>query len=137
MSPVIATLAWIAASPAPLANDYTALLDVRVVDGDTFEARIEIWPTLHKVVLVRVRGMDTPEMQARCPQEVKAAQHARTRLQSLLSNGNITLRDVRLGKFAGRVVSTVFVDGIDVSQTMIAEGHAAPYQGGKRKSWCD
>src|SRR5688500_17296733 len=34
---------------------------LRVLDGDTFEARVQLWPGLAITTRVRLRGIDTPE----------------------------------------------------------------------------
>ncbi len=39
---------------------------VRVVDGDTFDARVSVWPGIEISTRVRLRGIDAPEMRARC-----------------------------------------------------------------------
>jgi endonuclease YncB( thermonuclease family) len=38
---------------------------VRVIDGDTFEARVRIWPGMDVTTRVRLRGIDAPELHAR------------------------------------------------------------------------
>jgi endonuclease YncB( thermonuclease family) len=46
---------------------------LRVIDGDTFEAKVNLWPGLDITTRVRLRGIDAPEMKARCGEErVKA-----------------------------------------------------------------
>lgn len=46
---------------------------VRVLDGDTFEARVRIWPGMDVTIKIRLRGIDAPELHARCDDErVKA-----------------------------------------------------------------
>ena len=47
------------------------------------------------------------------------------------------LREVRYGKFAGRVIARVeTLDGADLGQGLIAAGLARPYDGRRRISWC-
>ncbi len=42
------------------------------------------------------------------------------------------------GKYFGRVVADVATaDGVDVGAVLIAAGHARPYDGGARGSWCE
>ena len=46
---------------------------LRVLDGDTFEAKVRIWPGMEITTRVRLREIDAPEMHARCADErVKA-----------------------------------------------------------------
>jgi endonuclease YncB( thermonuclease family) len=39
---------------------------IRILNGDTFEARARVWPGLDITTKVRLRGIDAPEMRARC-----------------------------------------------------------------------
>ena len=52
---------------------------LRVIDGDTFEARVRIWPGMDVTTKVRLRGIDAPEMHARCGDERAKALAARAR----------------------------------------------------------
>ena len=77
----------LAASPAAEAKDlpgpYSATV-TRVIDGDTFEARIHIWLGQESLTLVRLRGIDAPELRGKCPNESEAAKAARDHLAVLL-----------------------------------------------------
>src|SRR5437764_15297572 len=42
---------------------------LRVLDGDTFEARVRVWPGLDITTKVRLRGIDAPELRAHCEDE--------------------------------------------------------------------
>ena len=50
---------------------------LRVIDGDTFEARVRVWPGLDVDTKVRLRGIDAPELHARCGDEKVKAEAAR------------------------------------------------------------
>ena len=50
---------------------------VRVIDGDTFQARVQVWPGLSVDTKVRLRGIDAPELHARCADETQGASRAR------------------------------------------------------------
>src|ERR1700758_2669384 len=54
---------------------------LRVIDGDTFEARVRVWPGLDVDTKVRLRDIDAAELHARCPDELAKAQAARTALE--------------------------------------------------------
>ena len=113
---------------------YTATL-VRVVDGDTIEMDVQLWPGLTQRVKVRVRGIDTPEKRTRVECERKLGKAATEYTQSVLG-GEIELSGIRLGKYAGRVISDVSVDGEDLAEMLIESGHARLYFGGRRERWC-
>jgi endonuclease YncB( thermonuclease family) len=110
---------------------------VRVVDGDTIEVLARIWPDHYVETLVRLAGIDAPELKGRCPEETAQAERARARLAALLAGGRLQLADVRYGKYAGRVVARVLTeDGRDVGRILLAERLARGYDGGRRRPWC-
>ena len=110
---------------------------VRVIDGDTFEARVRVWPGLAVDTKVRLRNIDAPELHARCADELKKAQAARAALQTILAVGGVTISRVGLDKYAGRVDALVATrDTADVSTALLNGGWARSYDGGRRGSWC-
>ncbi len=126
---------------AALTGPYTVEI-LKVVDGDTFEARVRVWFGQEITTLVRIRGIDAPELHARCPQELQGAQTARTELEAFLRSGTIILSDVGLDKYAGRVLASVQIahpsaQTDDVATHMLTSGLARPYAGGRRQTWCN
>ncbi len=110
---------------------------VRVIDGDTFEARVRVWPGLDVDTHVRLRGIDAAELHARCADELAKAQAARVALQALLDRGGVTVARVGVDKYGGRVDAVVATRATaDVSAAMLAGGFARAYNGRKRGSWC-
>jgi endonuclease YncB( thermonuclease family) len=125
------------AFPGPFAGEM-----MRVVDGDTFKARVQIWFGQEITTSVRVRGFDAPEIKGKCAEESKAAQEATKMLREILASGPVTLHNIGPDKYFGRVVASVHVklsDGreTDVAQMMIAAGLGRPYNGGTRGGWCE
>ena len=127
-----------------------------VYDGDTIKVQAEIWPGITWAGSVRVLGVDTPEIRGKCPEEKAAAIAAREFVKLTIRKHSIgdevVLHNVKLGKFAGRVLADVeFYDGTvtltddgivevvrrDLAELLIAEGHARPYDGGARQGWCE
>lgn len=99
-----------------------------VVDGDTFYA---------EGVKVRVADIDTPETHPpRCAAEARLGEAATLRLQALLGAGPVTLAPVdRDEDRYGRKLRVVMRDGESLGDTLVAEGLARPYGGGRR-TWC-
>ncbi len=134
------------AEPAPLTSTATPRPDapaaypaevVRVIDGDTFEARVRVWPGLDVNTKVRLRNIDAPELHARCADELAKAQAARGALETMLAAGGVTLSRVGLDKYGGRVDAAVSTrDTADVSSALLNGGWARSYAGGHRGSWC-
>jgi endonuclease YncB( thermonuclease family) len=110
---------------------------VRVVDGDTVEVLARIWPDHYVETLVRLAGIDAPELRGRCAEEMALAERAKARLAALLAGNRLMLADIHYGKYAGRVVARVLTeDGRDVAEVLLAEKLARPYDGGRRAPWC-
>jgi endonuclease YncB( thermonuclease family) len=130
-------------APAPVAPASTGLRGghpaevLRVLDGDTFEARVRIWPGMDVTTRVRLRGIDAPEMHARCDDERVKAEAARDALIAILNEGAVGVSGVGQDKYGGRVdadVSTARTS--DVSQALLTRGLARRYSGGRRQGWC-
>ncbi|MCF8483393.1 MAG: thermonuclease family protein [Rhodospirillum sp.] len=110
-----------------------------VYDGDTMKVLAAIWPNQVVFTSVRLTGVDTPEIRGKCPEEKAQARAARDRVRALVAeNGSrVLLQRIQRGKYAGRVVATVTMpDGRDLSEVLITEGLAHPYDGKTRQSWC-
>jgi len=110
---------------------------LRVLDGDTIEVLARIWPDHFVETLVRLAGIDAPELRGRCAEEIARAERAKTRLAALLAGGRLELVDIRYGKYAGRVVARVLnEDGRDVAAILLDEHLVRRYDGGRREAWC-
>ncbi len=110
---------------------------LRVIDGDTFEARVRLWPGLETITKIRLRGIDAPELKARCDEERSKARAARDALQAILDQGNVGVSAVTLDKYGGRVVADASTRSTpDVSAALLSAGLARSYGGGRRETWC-
>lgn len=138
----IALVGFIFAAPdlaADTFGDITGVVLVRVYDGDTFFVDIpELHPLVGDEIGIRVRGVDTPEIRARCDDERDLAYAARRLAEETLSGArSIDLIAIERGRYF-RIVATVLVDGVDLAETLIAAGVGVPYTGkGPRHSWCE
>ena len=100
-----------------------------VVDGDT------IWIAGQNV---RVADIDAPEThEYRCPQEKALGDRATQRLHQLVNSGRVTLEPIgdRDADSYGRKLRVLMVNGVSVGDTLVSEGLARYYEGGKRP-WC-
>ena len=130
-----------AAAPLPTARfdsnvSYPAEV-VRIIDDDTFEARVRVWPGVDIDTKVRLRGIDAAELHARCGNELAKAEAARTALQTILAQGDVRLSQVGIDKYGGRIDAAVATRATaDVSTALLNGGFARAYSGGKRGTWC-
>jgi endonuclease YncB( thermonuclease family) len=110
---------------------------LRTVDGDTFDARVALWPDLELNTRVRVRGIDAPERHASCESEFRKAEASARALRAMLAEGGVTIFNIGPDKYGGRVVADVAtVKTPSVSAALIAAGHVRAYLGGRRQGWC-
>ncbi len=110
---------------------------LRVIDGDTFEVRVHLWPGLNITTRVRLRGIDTPELKARCMEERIKAEAARDALRAILEQGEVGIVRVTLDKFGGRVLADASTYATpDVAEKLLGAGHARRYGGARRETWC-
>ena len=114
-----------------------AVTVTRTIDGDTFEARVPLWPDLIVSTRVRLRGIDAPELNARCADEFRRAQAAAEALDALLKEGDVVISNIGPDKYSGRVDADVATRKTpNVSAALLAGGYARAYNGGRRASWC-
>ena len=138
----VAGLAFV--SLTAFANPHTFKI-TRVIDGDTVEFQADFMPDpLPKKLSIRVLGVDTPEKghRAACPQEAaaaeKASQFTKDALNAAIKAGQpIQILLEKHDKFGGRVLGDVLINGQRLSAMLIANGHARPYHGEKKTSWCN
>ena len=108
---------------------------VRVVDGDTIVCDIDLgFDVVLSEQFIRLAGIDAPESRCRRPIEKKLGLLAKERLTEILKD-TFKLQSLGKGKF-GRILGIPYVDNVDVCATLITEGHAVEYEGGKKtKVW--
>ena len=111
-----------------------------IVDGDTFDCIVDLgFSILHKI-RVRMYGINTPESRTRDLEEKARGLASKKRLIELLEEhkGNLVLATKEKGKY-GRYLGVVYAenavegwDRLDINGTLIKEGFAVEYFGGKR-----
>jgi endonuclease YncB( thermonuclease family) len=109
---------------------------VQVSDGDTFLARIRIDGGREAVTRVRLRGIDTAEMEAQCAAERQLAERARSALRALLREGDVAITNVGSDRY-GRLLADVSTrTSMNITEVMLRSGHGRRYDGGHRDGWC-
>tara|TARA_R110000744_G_scaffold356591_1_gene463356 strand:- start:825 stop:1223 length:399 start_codon:yes stop_codon:yes gene_type:complete len=108
---------------------------LRIVDGDTLDAEIDIGFDVFVKKRIRLFGIDTWESRTRDLEEKKKGLAAKARLKELLEeNGNkFMLQSHELGKY-GRVLGSIILDDDrDACDILLEEGHAYSYDGGNKE----
>lgn len=109
-----------------------------VYDADSIKVDLaDLPPIIGENVMVRINGVDAPELRALCDNEKQRAREAKQWLVERLRSADvIELRHMERGKYF-RIVADVYADGVDVGQELIAAGLAVSYNGGtKSNPWC-
>lgn len=133
-----ASLSPLPASAAKLFRGPVKATVLEVLDGDTFLAEAVVWPGHTVRVNVRIRGIDAPEIKARCDAERAAAERARQALASLFGADPVAISNISGAKYYGRVLADVTTaGGQGVASILLGEKLVRPYGGGRREAWCD
>ena len=117
-------------------HNYSAKL-LRVVDGDTCDAMIDLGFDTWVKKRIRFKGVDCWESRTRDLDEKKKGLAAKAYTKELLENsdeGKFVLKSYGVGKY-GRVLADLFVKGHEksVNELLKENGHAYEYEGGKKK----
>ena len=110
---------------------------VRVVDGDTADAMIDLGFNVWVKNRIRFMGVDAWESRTRNKEEKVKGLAAKAYVKDLLENsdeGKFLLKSHGVGKY-GRVLGELFVKGNEksVNELLKENGHAYEYHGEKKK----
>jgi len=117
---------------------------IRVVDGDTIDALIDLGFDVWVKKRIRLKGLDTWECRTRDLEEKKKGLAAKARTKELLvdvscKSGHCRIKSYGVGKY-GRVLGELFIKDknaiqLCINDLLIEEGHAYVYDGGKKKQF--
>ena len=107
---------------------------LRIVDGDTLDARIDLGFDVHVNKRIRLMGIDTWESRTRDKAEKVKGLAAKARLKELLKEDKNKFKLIShgTGKF-GRVLGDIEISVGNVCDILIEEGHAYSYFGGNKE----
>lgn len=103
---------------------------VRVIDGDSVEVTIDLGFKIYKRDVVRLEGIDTPELNSKDEEAREKAQAAKERLEQLLPVGATVFLDSRRLEKYGRILGAIYIGEeptVSVGEVLLIEGHAVPY----------
>jgi endonuclease YncB( thermonuclease family) len=111
----------------------------RIVDGDTVDVIIDLGFSTYVKRRIRMYGINTPESRTRDLEEKARGLASKERLEELMEGQKIVMRSWGKGKY-GRTLGELFVeketsigpDFTNINQTLVKEGFAEAYFGGKR-----
>ena len=107
--------------------EYNAKL-IRVIDGDTIDASIDLGFDVWVQKRIRLYGIDAPESRTRDLEEKKKGIETKEKLQQLLdANGGVfVVRSEGVGKY-GRCLGVIIIDGNNINESLVKEGYAKEY----------
>ena len=116
---------------------------VKVVDGDTIDADIDLGFGVKIKKRIRLSGINAPESRTRNLVEKKLGLAAKDKLIEMLDGAAncFELESQEIGKY-GRVLGRLHIDKISgkdvitkmcINDCLVKEGYAVEYDGGKRK----
>ena len=138
---IVSLWLWLLLPSAAAAQTYFDFPEVTYhtcYDGDTCMVSL---PGVHAFfgdhILVRLAGIDTPEIKGKCEREKVLAKEARDVVRGILGAASrVEPKKAERDKYF-RINAHVIADGEDVSAVLVLKGFAVPYDGGtKTKDWC-
>jgi len=110
---------------------------LKVVDGDTIDADIDLGFDISLTKRIRLAGIDTPESRTADAYEKKLGLQAKEWLKHKLENAKDILIKTELPDSTekyGRIIGHLFINGevVSINNQMITEGHAWNYDGGTK-----
>ena len=102
---------------------------IRVIDGDTIDAMIDLGFDTWVMKRVRLYGIDDTESRTKNLDEKRQGKAATKRLAELLAStsGELIIQSHGVGKY-GRCLGTLFIGECNINQQLLVEGHAVEYQ---------
>ena len=106
---------------------------LKVVDGDTIDAQIDLGFDTHKVIRIRLVGINAAESRTRDLEEKVRGLAAKQFVIDILKKhkNEFVLHSQGVGKY-GRCLGEIFLGDVNLNELLITEGHAVEYFGGKR-----
>jgi micrococcal nuclease len=109
---------------------------LRVVDGDTIDADIDLGFDISLTKRVRLSGVDTPESRTTDLKEKALGLEVKEWLKKNLDSKKNILIKTELPDSTekyGRILGRLYVDDVCLNDRMISEGYAWTYDGGTKK----
>lgn len=105
---------------------------IKIVDGDTIDAQIDLGFGILTNIRFRLEGIDTAELRSSDPATRELALKAKTFISYYL-NQKVQIRSLKTEKY-GRWLAEVYVDGTarTINQMLIENNLASPYFGGSK-----
>lgn len=108
---------------------------VSVYDGDTVKVAFPLNKKMYRWNC-RISGVDTPEIRTKDTDEKAMGYKVRDVLSEKILNKVVKVVCGRFDKY-GRLLVDIYIDGVSISEWLISNGYAYPYDGGTKQSWAE
>lgn len=105
------------------------ILSFRVIDGDSVEAHLDLGLDIQSREVIRLLGVDAPEVRTRNLDEKARGIAAREWMKAKMEAAEKLVCEsihYRRGKY-GRVLGSIVADGVNLNEQIILEGFAEVY----------
>lgn len=101
---------------------------LRIIDGDTVDAMIDLGFGVWVKKRIRLYGIDAPESRTRDLEEKGRGLQTTARLVAIMDDceGLFVLESHGVGKY-GRCLGTLFIDEVNINELLVSEGLAKEY----------
>ena len=102
---------------------------IRVIDGDTIDAWIDLGFNITIRRRIRLWGIDAPETRTLDLEEKAEGKIAKARLEEMLSlnRGSFAIRSVGVDKY-GRCLGEIYIQEVNINKQLLAEGLVEVYK---------
>ena len=100
----------------------------RVIDGDTFDAEVDLGFKIFARIRFRLEGVDTPELRSKDEKERERAKDVKKFVVGMIEEKNVQIDSTKTGKY-GRWLATVFFNSkkISLNKILLRSGYATKY----------
>lgn len=95
---------------------------INVVDGDTFDAIVDLGFEIQTRKRFRVANLDTPEVRTKNVEEKKHGKEATKKAKELILGKVVTVKSDKTGKYGRYIAKVTLPGGEDLAEVMINEG---------------
>ena len=119
-------------------GDITVDKVTQIYDGDSFKVNIHAWPgIIGQEVIIRIKGIDAPEMKGNCEKENLMAKLARQHTVNMIDKAfRVELKNIQRDRYF-RILADVYVDRVNLGDSLVANKYAVRYAGGAKHNWCN
>jgi endonuclease YncB( thermonuclease family) len=100
---------------------------IRVIDGDTFEAMIELGFGVVQKFCIRLNGIDAPE------KNTDKGRKAKEFVRQLIENKQVIVTDVGTEKYGRSLASVQLMDGTDLTKFLLDKQIGIEYDGRRKR----